>query len=103
MNRIVKALVVLVATGVGLARADVKVQEKSQVKFEGAMGTVQRMMGKEDASPSTVAVRGDRKRTLGESSGESIGDDGDRLTDIYSNDLDFGQVVGLYDPIGKIR
>ena len=72
MDRIVRALVVVVAAGVGLARADVKVQEKSQVKFEGAVGTVQRMMGKEDASPSMVAVRGDRKRTLGESSGEII-------------------------------
>ena len=72
MDRIVRALVVVVAAGVGLAHADVKVQEKSQVKFEGAVGTVQRMMGKEDASPSMVAVRGDRKRTLGESSGEII-------------------------------
>src|SRR3990172_9759117 len=72
MNRIVRAFVVVVAAGVGLARADVKVQEKSQLKFEGAMGTLQRMMGKSDASPTTVAVRGDRKLTLGESSAEII-------------------------------
>jgi hypothetical protein len=72
MDRIVRSLIVLVAAGLGLARADVKVQEKSHLKLEGGLGTVQRMMGKEDASPSTVAVRGDRKLTLGASSGELI-------------------------------
>lgn len=78
MNR-VRVGVVLAVAGLlvtaAVAGADVKTQEKSQVKFEGVMGKVMGWFGGKAAKEgvvSTVAVKGDRKATFGESSGEIV-------------------------------
>jgi hypothetical protein len=57
------------------ARADVKTQEKGQVKFEGALGRVVNFFGGKAAKEgivSDVAVKDDRKATLNDSSGQII-------------------------------
>jgi hypothetical protein len=58
-----------------LLLAEVKTEEKSQVKFEGMMGRMTGLFGGKAAKEgvvNTVAVKGDRKATLSESSGEII-------------------------------
>jgi hypothetical protein len=74
-TRIGSYLVLLGVLGAGTARADVKIQERTQTKFEGVIGAMAGMFGGKAAKEpvlSTVAVRGDRKVTLGEFTGEII-------------------------------
>lgn len=57
------------------AAADVKTQEKTQVKFEGMLGRVMGLFGGKAAKEglvNTVIVKGDRKATFGDSAGEII-------------------------------
>lgn len=70
----------LMATGVLLAvtavlRAEVKTEEKSQIKMEGMMGRMLGMFGGKAAKEgvvNTVAVKGNRKMTVDENTGEII-------------------------------
>jgi len=57
------------------AFADVKTRDKSQVKFEGMLGTMTRMFGGRAASEgivSTNAVKGNRKATISDSTGRIV-------------------------------
>ncbi|MEQ1833315.1 MAG: hypothetical protein ABL977_09700, partial [Candidatus Eisenbacteria bacterium] len=57
------------------AFADVKSQDKTLVKFEGALGRVMNFFGGKAAKEgvkTTVAVQGDRKATFGENDGTIV-------------------------------
>ena len=56
-------------------RADVRTEEKSQVKFEGMMGRLMGMFGGKAAREGmvdTVAVKGNRMMTVGEDAGDIV-------------------------------
>jgi hypothetical protein len=62
MNRIAVALVAAVLCA-SVARADVRTEEKTQVRFEGALGRMMNLFGgraARDGIVSTVSVKGDR-------------------------------------------
>jgi len=52
--------------------ADVKTTERTQIKFEGMLGRMIGMFGGKDPRTSMVAVRGDRKASLSEGSGQIV-------------------------------
>lgn len=65
----------LVALTAGPALAEVKTREKSQVKIEGMIGRMMNMFGGKAAKEgvvSTMAVKGSRKATMNDSSGQII-------------------------------
>jgi hypothetical protein len=65
----------VVAGAASTAVADVKTQEKSQVKFEGMLGRMAGLFGGKaarDGIVSTVAIAGDRKMTTSGDTGELI-------------------------------
>ena len=65
----------LVALGAGPALADVKTRDKTQVKFEGMLGRMIGMVGGKAAKEGvviTVAVKGDRKSELNDTSGRIV-------------------------------
>lgn len=65
----------LVACLPAFVRADVKTQQKTQMKFEGMMGRVMGMFGgktMKEGMIESVAVRGNRKATIGQDTGEII-------------------------------
>jgi len=67
------------------AGAAVKKQEKTQVKFEGMLGTMMRMFGggkAADGITETVAVKGNRKSTMGEERGQIVDLDEEKVYDI---------------------
>lgn len=67
-------LVMALATAATL-RADVKTQERTQVKFEGALGRIVNIFGgraARDGIVSTVAVKGDRMMTTSRDTGEIV-------------------------------
>jgi hypothetical protein len=71
------ALVTIVAVALGSAavRADVRSDEKSKVEFAGMLGRMFNMFGGKAAKEgvmSTVAVKGDRKATLNDATGQII-------------------------------
>ena len=69
---LVLPLVVLTA---GPAAADVKTRDKSQVKFEGFLGTMAGVFGGKAAKEgivTSVAVKGDRKAEMGDSYGRIV-------------------------------
>ena len=74
--RISSAVVLgLVLLSPNLARADVKTQERTQVKFEGAIGRMVNMFGGKgarDGVVSTVALKGDRLMTTTGETGQII-------------------------------
>jgi hypothetical protein len=75
VNRIAIAVAAACLAGLGSARADVKVQERTKVKFGGALGVAMGIAGGSAAKEGlvrSVAVRGDRKLALDESSGELV-------------------------------
>ena len=75
MNKGMLSLIVACSAWIGVARADVKVQEKNKVKFSGAFGFVMNKLGGSAAQGGqlrTVSVRGDRKLSLDDASGELI-------------------------------
>lgn len=66
-------------------RADVKADEKGLVKFEGTLGRVVNLFGGKAAREgikSTVAVKGDRKATLSDSSGQIIDLNEEKIYDL---------------------
>jgi hypothetical protein len=72
---------------VGLVKAEIKTEEKSLVKFEGILGKMMGLFGGKAAKEgviNTVAVRGNRKATMGDTTGEII-DLGEEK--VYSIDL----------------
>jgi hypothetical protein len=54
------------------AYADVRAEEKSQVKFEGMLGRMINLFGGGDPVTQAVSVKGDRKATLGKDRGQII-------------------------------
>jgi hypothetical protein len=74
--RLVTALTVLaVVLSSYSLRADVRADEKSRVEFGGALGRVVNIFGGKAAREgvtSTVAVKGDRKATLNETTGQIV-------------------------------
>jgi hypothetical protein len=59
----------------GPARAEVKTREKSQIKIEGMIGRMVNLFGgkgAKDGVVSTVAVKGNRKATVNDSTGQII-------------------------------
>jgi hypothetical protein len=71
----VSFVALLVFLPVGLVKADIKTEEKSQVKFEGMLGRMMGLFGGKAAKEGViniVAVRGDRKATIGDAAGEII-------------------------------
>jgi hypothetical protein len=63
-------------------QADVKSRQKSQVKFEGALGRVMNMFGGKGAKEgviSTVALKGNQQLTLNDYSGELIDLDAEKI------------------------
>ena len=70
-----------------LLQADIKTEEKSLVKFEGFLGTMMGMFGgkaAKDGIVNTVAVRGNRKATMNDTTGEIIDLNEEK---VYSLDL----------------
>jgi hypothetical protein len=72
-NRLWTSAAIIVAlTTTATLRADVKTQERTQVKFEGALGRIVNMFGgrgARDGIVSTVAVKGDRMMSVSDASG----------------------------------
>lgn len=69
------ALVALVALSTAALRADVRADQKTRVQFAGMLGRMMNIFGGKSAREgvtSTVAVKGERKATLGDSSGQII-------------------------------
>ena len=65
----------MIALTAGSARAEVKTREKSQVKIEGMIGRVVNLFGGKAAKEgivSTTAVKGNRKATMNDSTGQII-------------------------------
>jgi len=75
MKRLLPCAIALsIAAAVALS-ADVKTQQKSQVKFEGTLGTMMGLFGGKAAREGvveTVAVSGNRMMTTGETTGEIV-------------------------------
>jgi hypothetical protein len=74
-QRIAEAFLVTALLSPALAFADVKTQEKSQMKFEGGLGRMMGMFGgkmMKDGIVSTAAVKGDRKLTITDTTGQII-------------------------------
>ena len=77
MKRMAATLVatVCIATAAAVVRADVKTEQKSQVKFEGALGRVFSMFGGKAAREGLVtktAIKGDRKLTVTGETGQLV-------------------------------
>jgi hypothetical protein len=91
--RIAEAVIVaaiLVPTGV--AFADVKSEEKTQMKFEGGLGRMMGMFGGKtmrDGTVSTEAVKGDRKLTMNENTGQLVDLKEEKVYDIDVKDRSY--------------
>ena len=76
LKRTTLAIALLVGLSSALVRADVKTQERTQIRFEGALGSVVNLFGGRAAREgivSTVALKGSRMLTMnGADSGEII-------------------------------
>jgi len=76
LKRTTLAIAMLVGLSSALVRADVKTQERTQIRFEGALGSVVNLFGGRAAREgivSTVALKGSRMLTMsGADSGEII-------------------------------
>lgn len=82
------ALFIVATLVAGVASADVRTEEKSQVKFEGGLGRMMSIFGGKAAREgivSTVAVKGDRKMTTSDRTGQIID-----LAEEKIYELDFG-------------
>lgn len=82
----------LVAGSAVTAMADVKTEEKSQVKFEGMLGRVVNLFGGRAAKEgliNVVAVQGNRKATMGDSSGQIIDLDEEKIYEINAKDRSY--------------
>ena len=76
IQRIAEALIVIgLAVPCAAASADVKAQEKSHVRFEGGLGRMMGIFGgkaMKDGLVSTSAVKGDRKLTMNDATGQIV-------------------------------
>jgi len=76
VQRIAEALIAIALVApAGSAIADVKAEEKSQVKFEGGLGRMMGMFGgkaMKEGIVSTSAVKGERKLTMNDTTGQII-------------------------------
>jgi hypothetical protein len=90
---IVGTLAVALLTGVaGPAQADVKTEEKSQVKFEGMLGRMFNLFGGKAAKEglvNVVAVQGNRKATINDNAGEIIDLDEEKIYEINFKDKSY--------------
>lgn len=69
----------------GWLEADVKTEEKSQVKFEGMMGRMMGLFGgkaMKEGTVSTAAVKGNRKMTVNEYTGQIIDLDEEKIYEL---------------------
>jgi hypothetical protein len=84
MHRIVIA-VVLGMMCASVASADVRTDEKTQVRFEGMLGRMVNLFGgraAKDGIVRTVAVKGDRKATLDGETGQIIDLNEEKIYDL---------------------
>ena len=84
------AILILAASAAG--RADVRIDEKTQLKFAGTMGRVLNMFGgsaTRNGVVSTVAVKGDRKATRSDSNGQIIDLREEKIYDIDYKDKSY--------------
>jgi hypothetical protein len=75
----------IVALTAGPALAEVKTREKTQVKFEGLLGGAMRLFGGKAAKEgivSTTAVKGNRKVTMNDTSGQIVDLSEEKIYDI---------------------
>jgi hypothetical protein len=75
----------LVALTAGLALADVKTKDKTQIKFEGMLGRVIGLFGGKAAKEgivATAAVKGNRKATMSDTSGQIVDLSEEKIYDI---------------------
>jgi hypothetical protein len=66
-------------------RADVRADQKSKVEFAGMLGRMVNMFGgkaAKEGAASTVAVRGDRKATLGDATGQIVDLEEEKVYDL---------------------
>lgn len=87
MTRIVRValLAAAVSTAAPLVHADIKTDEKSQVKFGGMLGRMFGLFGGKGAREgivSTVAVKGSRKATLNDTNGQIIDLDEEKVYEL---------------------
>src|SRR5688572_22598054 len=91
MHRVLlTAILVLAGSAAGLA--DVRVDEKTQLKFGGAMGRVVNLFGgraTREGVVSTVAIKGDRKATRSDANGQIIDLREERVYDIDYKDKSY--------------
>ena len=76
----------------GVVRADVRADEKTQIKFEGALGRVLNLFGgraTRDGVTTTVAVKGDRKMTVSGNTGQIIDLAEEKVYDIDLRDKSY--------------
>lgn len=102
-SRVFVAVVLALLLGISAAapRADVKTQEKGQVKFEGMLGRVVGLFGGRAAREgvvSTVAVQGNRKMTVNDMTGQIID-----LSEQKVYDLDVGKKTYQVTTFDEIR
>jgi hypothetical protein len=82
----------LVAGSAGAAMADVKTEEKSQIKFEGMLGRMFNLFGGKSAKEglvNIVAVQGNRKATMGDNSGQIVDLDEEKIYEINTKDRSY--------------
>ena len=74
LARITAVALPLFTFAIAVTYADVKTREQSSIKFEGMLGKVVNFLsrGKDTAINSTTAVKGSRKATTNDVSGEII-------------------------------
>src|SRR5581483_10212165 len=77
--------ITLLLLSTGLLRAEVKTQEKSQVKFPGMLGRMMGLFGGKamrEGVVDTVAVKGNRKITINDMTGRIIDLDEEKIYDL---------------------
>lgn len=72
MRKVILLSAAFVAAASISLTADVRTTDRTQVKFEGMLGRMIGMFGGKDPRTSTVAVRGNRKASLSEGSGQIV-------------------------------
>src|SRR5436190_5802700 len=88
MNRTTRIAAVTIPLAIGAAhslQADVRSDEKSLIKFEGMLGRVVSIFGGKSAregAKTSVVVKGDRKASLGDSTGQIIDLKEEKLYDL---------------------
>jgi hypothetical protein len=73
-SRLIAALTLTLAVPAAQTiRADVRTDQRTKIEFGGALGSVINLFGgRNDGTTSTVAVKGDRKATLDDTTGQII-------------------------------